>query len=435
MTLTELDKTIDHFITKHHITNRDPAARFDYLKSLGKKFHFSKDIQGKIIHIAGTNGKGSTQQFLWDLLKAHGYRCHIFRSPHLVTIHERIFLNDTMIDDATLMESLHWADTIVNQPIGFFALLTLAFFKCCLAHPSDFILLETGLGGELDATNILEDHVLSIITPLSFDHCEILGYTLGEIAYAKAGIMRAHRPCVCAIQPDEATKVLQHEANKKNTHLLLLDDNPTKIKHYFQSLPDSFELDHQIYDQPGLIGEHQKNNAALAILAYQNLIQKKNQLSPEAINSTLKKTYFEGRLHPIKPGTLTQQIKHNLWVDGAHNPDGAQKLIPFLNNQNQPIYFWINFKYNKDIKQMLRLTTPYAEKIIFQITDAPERASQENIEVICDELKLKKHYCNSFQNAISFLNQQPKGLVLAFGSLHWVGEILSRNVDFCSNKY
>jgi dihydrofolate synthase/folylpolyglutamate synthase len=433
----KFEKIIDYLITKHHIVDKNPAARLNYLKTIAKQFNFSKAIQGKIIHIAGTNGKGSTQQFLWDLLKASGYTCHIFRSPHLVTIHERIILNDTMIDDETFIESLLWADSVVTQPIGFFALLTLAFFKCCRTHPADFIVLETGLGGEFDATNILEDHALSIITPLSFDHCEILGYSLAEIAFAKAGIMRAHRPCVSAIQPDEAKKVLQHEALKKNTPLHFLTQKSlglnlqanslTPLEHNFQTFPNQFALDDQIYDQPGLIGEHQKNNAALAIVAYQQLIEKKNTLSPQAINTTLKNTYFEGRLHPLKPGSLTQKMKQELWIDGAHNPDGAEKLIPFLKLRHEPIYFWINFKYNKDIKHMLNLTKPYAKKIIFQIMDAPDRASQASIEKICEELSIKMHYCDSLEKAIDFFNQQSKGLVLAFGSLHWVGYLLKIN--------
>jgi dihydrofolate synthase/folylpolyglutamate synthase len=412
---------IEHLIQKHHVNNGNPTERFNYLKNIAKQFNFSNNIKGKVIQIAGTNGKGSTQQFLWQLLKSNGYRCHVFRSPHLVTINERIILNNEMISDTLLLEKLHWADQLVDQPIGFFALLSLAFFKCCLEQSADFILLETGLGGEFDATNILEDHALSLITPISYDHCDILGHDLTNIAKAKAGIMRADQQCFSAPQAAEAKAVLtQHAANLK-TPISFLEDNN------FKTLADGFSLNNQNYTTPGLAGEHQKENAALAIAVYQYLINPRQQLNLKEINHTLQNTHFTGRLHPAESGHLTKQLQYPLWVDGAHNPAGVGNLINFIKTTDEPIYFWLNFKSNKDIKTIFEILKPYSNTIILQITEQQDRACKKDMTAITDLLGIQINYSDSIEESIQLFNKQPKGLVLAFGSLHWIGKLLQLN--------
>lgn len=415
------NQTIEKLIAKHHMVTREPAARFAYLQQIAKEHHFSEIITGKVIQIAGTNGKGSTQQFLWDLLKHNGFSCHVFRSPHVIRINERMHFNHQMIEDDALLQALQWADQIVNQPIGFFALLTIAFFKCCTEQPADFILLETGLGGEFDATNSLSNHALSLITPISFDHCDVLGNELTQIAQAKAGIMRTDRPCFSGMQQPAAKKVLTQHAASLKTPISFLED------HAFDPLEDGFSLEGQNYARPGLAGDYQKQNAALALSAYRFLVDPKKQLNLEKINHAIKNTFFAGRLHPVTSGKISQQLKHDLWVDGAHNPAGVENLINFIKTSKKPVYFWLNFKNNKDIQTIFKLLKPYCHTAIFQITEQQDRAAKKDIETITDSLNINIDYADNIENAINLFNKKPKGLVLAFGSLHWVGYLLELN--------
>ena len=281
-----------------------------------------------VIHIAGTNGKGSVSAFLRSMAEAAGLSCHVYNSPHLCRFNERIRLNGKFISDDELIDVLSEVEGVNgSDPITFFESTTVAAFLAFSRHPADLLILETGLGGIFDSTNIVPDTACTIITPIAFDHEQFLGSDIATIAQQKAGIMRSGRPSIWARQQPEAYAQLQQQARQLCVYVRTEGED----FHVTATASGGFSLkaDSETITTPplNLYGHHQKQNAALALMALKTsgLVTDLAAAAEGASHAD-----WPARVQKLKDGHLTQLAGRTLWLDGAHNAHGAQALVKTL---------------------------------------------------------------------------------------------------------
>ena len=286
-----------------------------------------------VIHVAGTNGKGSTIAFLRAMLEAQGKRVHVYTSPHLVAFRERVQLAGKLVSARALNAALEECEAANGgRPITFFEITTAAAFLLFSRVPADYLLLEVGLGGRFDSTNVIEKPHGTIITPISSDHTQFLGETIAEIASAKAGIIKRGAPLVVARQPDDAMAVIDAEAKK-------LGVVPFAAGVDFDGFAQRGKLVYQDEDGlldlplPALAGAHQVDNAALALAAMRHfhLVENEDQLG-----AGLRSVVWPARLMPLR-GALSSYLAEGqeLWLDGGHNAAGAGVLAAALKDMNK----------------------------------------------------------------------------------------------------
>lgn len=285
-----------------------------------------------IIHIAGTNGKGSTLAFLRAMLTANGARIHAYSSPHLVDFHERIMLAGHQISEEDLARHLAACEEAnAGEPITFFEITTAAAFRAFAETPADWLLLEVGLGGRLDATNVITPN-LSVITPISIDHQEFLGTTLIEIAGEKAGIIKPNVPVISAPQKEEAAAILEDIAQKNSSELILGGRDWTSYSErgglVFQDMTGLLDL-----PPPRLQGPHQIINVGTALAAGRRL-----GISEAALRKGVETVQWPARLQRLTKGPLVEAIhaqaaRAEIWLDGGHNEAAALSLANWLRDQ------------------------------------------------------------------------------------------------------
>ncbi len=364
----------------------DNSFYVELLKRLGNP-HLSLP---PVIHVAGTNGKGSTIAMLRSILEAEGYRVHAYTSPHLLTFNERIYLGSSrgqmdarganISDDNlnTLLDEIFTKNG--DNPVTFFefttALAFLAFARC----PADVVLLETGMGGRLDCTNIIAAPVATVITPVSYDHMEFLGDNLPKIAGEKAGIIKAGVPCILGIQSPEAMPVFREQASALNAPLLCADlDFKSEITSDDQMRLISAHplVRSACYPLPNLIGAHQVQNAG-AVLACLQIIAPILPVSDASCAMGLQHIHWPGRMERITRGAYAALLPQGweLWFDAAHNVAGAQTIAAILDhwqhdpNPTQPVHILLGMKENKDMNGVIQVLNPYAASLTqFSIGD------------------------------------------------------------------
>ncbi|NUB08540.1 bifunctional folylpolyglutamate synthase/dihydrofolate synthase [Azospirillum sp. Vi22] len=275
-----------------------------------------------VVHVAGTNGKGSTLAFLRAMLEAAGLRVHVYTSPHLVRFHERIRLAGTLIDDdrlAALLEECEAANG--GGPITFFEVTTVAALLAFAREPADVVLLETGLGGRLDATNVVDRPAVTAITRISYDHRQFLGDTLEAIAGEKAGIFKPGVPAVIYPQPvEEAARTLAIRAETVGAPVPGWSVTPTEGGFRFESARRRIEL-----PLPGLAGAHQIVNAGVALACLDHLPVK---VDDAAVRRGLAAVEWPARLQRLTRGPLAEALPAgwDLWLDGGHNDSAGEVL-------------------------------------------------------------------------------------------------------------
>ncbi|MBA4492522.1 folylpolyglutamate synthase/dihydrofolate synthase family protein [Paracoccus sp. S1E-3] len=310
-----------------------------------------------VIHIAGTNGKGSTQAMIRAGLEAAGKRVHAYTSPHLARFHERIRLAGTLIPEDDLSAILTEIEQVnAGRPITFFELTTAAAFLAFARTPADYTLLEVGLGGRLDATNVVTQPALTIITPVSIDHTQYLGETLPEIAGEKAGILKRRVPVVIGRQQDAALAVIEDRAQRLGAPVIACGQQ-------WQVAPEAdgmiFQDDHGLIDlpRPNLPGPHQIDNAGTAIAALRAL----GFGAPEA-QAAVTRAEWPARMQRLTRGPLVEiATAHNceLWLDGGHNPAGGEAVAATLAGMaRKPTHLICGMLNTKDVAGYLR---PLAE--------------------------------------------------------------------------
>ena len=279
-----------------------------------------------VIHIAGTNGKGSTQAMIRAGLESAGLRVHAYTSPHLAQFHERIRLAGELIPEADLAATLEECEAAnAGQPITFFEITTAAAFLAFSRVPADYTLLEVGLGGRLDATNVIDSPRLTVITPVSIDHTQYLGETLAEIAGEKAGILKRRTPCIVAPQDPVAREVIEARAERLFAPLRIGRQDWDSRREGDSLI---YQDDHGLIDLPlpVLPGPHQIVNAGTAIAALREL-----GFGRIEARAAVTEVEWPARMQRLTRGPLVELAGHaELWLDGGHNPAGGEALAATL---------------------------------------------------------------------------------------------------------
>ncbi len=387
------------------------------------------------IHVAGTNGKGSTLAFIRAILEAGGYKVHVHTSPHLVNWNERYRLAGKLVDDDTLANTIERvASANDGKPITIFEIMSAVMFVLFSEHRADFSLVEVGLGGRFDATNVLQNPVVTAITPVALDHQAYLGDTIAKIAFEKAGIIKRGSPVAVGIQQDEALEVIREVAEKNASRLSIarqdFDFDREATGFVFQDTDGLLDL-----PSPRLSGEHQLANAALAIATIR---LSEIEIADSAFEKAMETVTWPGRLERLAKGRITAQFHDNadIWIDGGHNPNAGEaiaeelaKQIQLSNTKLLMICGMIN------TKEPVGYFTPFAE-LDTEVLTVPISMSDAGIppdELANHAIKagLKASPFGSIDEAVSYaqeLRQAEKNIrVLFSGSLYMIGEILERN--------
>ncbi len=402
----ELEDLLDHLYTLH---GKEIDLGLDRLISLLDKLGNPHLKIPSTIHVAGTNGKGSTIAFCRSILEAANHKVHVYTSPHLVKFNERIRLNGQLAQDNQLYETLQEILRINDsQPITFFEITTAAAFLLFSRISSDFVLLETGLGGRLDATNVIDSPLASIITPISYDHQEFLGDTLQKIAFEKAGIIKSGCPVIVGPQPKEVIRVIKEQATLKRSPLYLYEED--------------WDLDILLsYPEPALKGDHQRINAATAI----KTIQTVTSVNSETIATGLASATWPGRLQ------LLQKDPFEIWLDGAHNPAGGEILAHEIKKWGQDVAVVgiIGMKKRKDALEVLRIIKPVLKKTYMVPVDengktGPSHSPKELCEMAAS-IGLPSDQALDYGHALRLAqNDHPLCKCVIMGSLYLIGEVL-----------
>ena len=388
------------------------------IKKLLKKINFDENSLPKVIHIAGTNGKGSTAAILKSILNHHDYSTHVYSTPHLVKFNERIQLRSKEISNQKLLEYLKYCeDKNEGNLITFFEITTAAAFKAFQDHKADYLILEVGLGGRFDATNILKKSKYAAITPISLDHQDYLGNSLDQIAFEKLGILNSKSTIFINRQKTNVMKFIKSQLKKRKLNANLFN-NHWKIKSNFY-LSNDIKVS---LSKLSLLGSHQLINAGLAIHLARNILKEKFVI--EKTEKALMNCEWPGRLQQIKSGLLNKKIKKykNIYLDGFHNIDGMKALIKSL-PKNRKILI-CSFLNNKKYIQMLSNLSNHFNKIIVV------KMNEENS--ITEDLLpkyLKLYFANSLTDSFKMINKLSSNQTTIYfgGSLYFIGEVIKLN--------
>jgi dihydrofolate synthase/folylpolyglutamate synthase len=314
-----------------------------------------------VVHVAGTNGKGSTVAFLRAALEAAGFTAHVYTSPHLVRFNERIVVAGETIDDATLTDVLAACETAnAGAPITFFEITTVAAFVAFAQKRADYALIEVGLGGRLDATNLVEGPAVTAIAPVSLDHQHYLGNTLEAIAGEKAGILKPGVTGVIGPQPREAAAVIARRAEAVGAPLYrqgaewFVERASNGLRYRGRSGTHDLPL-------PNLPGAHQLDNAGLALACLE--ILGTMPLDGEAVRHGLTHARWPARLQRLTRGPLVDALPRGteLWLDGGHNPAAGEALARMAESwRDRPLGFVVGMLDSKDSTEFLRWLVPHA---------------------------------------------------------------------------
>jgi len=387
-----------------------------------------------VIHVAGTNGKGSTVAFMRAILEAAGASVHVYTSPHLVRFNERIRLAGRVVEDEALNAALDHAERVnAGQPISVFEITTAAAFLLFSEVPADFLLLEVGLGGRYDATNVIANPAATIITPVSMDHPEFLGATVEKIAYEKAGILKPRAPAVIAAQADGALSVIEREAVRLGA--------PRRLegRDYFMRGENGrlvYEDEHGLIDlpRPRLPGRHQFGNAAAAIAALRLVAP---DLPARAFERGLAEAQWPARLQRLRGGELAARAPAGaeLWLDGAHNEAGgrvlAEAMADFEEAGPRPLVLICGTLSSKDTAAFLAHFKGLAREVI-AVPIPGEHAARpaEEVAAIAARAGLPARVAASVGAALDGLATQdwpaPPRVLIA-GSLYLAGAVLEEN--------
>ncbi|MDX5381710.1 MAG: bifunctional folylpolyglutamate synthase/dihydrofolate synthase [Rhodobacterales bacterium] len=379
-----------------------------------------------VIHIAGTNGKGSTQAMIRAGLEAAGHAVHAYTSPHLARFHERIRLAGELITEQHLTEMLeecYAANDGAN--ITYFEITTCAALLAFARTKADYTLLEVGLGGRLDATNVIEKPALCIITPVSMDHEQYLGDTLGKIAGEKAGILKRGVTCIVGPQSDEGLEAIEASAARVGAPLLIHGQHWHVTREGDRLV---FQDENGLVDLPlpNLPGAHQIQNAGAAIAALRHLGQP--EISCEA---AVTRAFWPARMQRLRQGPLVEQARDiELWLDGGHNPAAGEAIGAHLATlPKRPTHLICGMLNTKDIGGYLRPMAAHVDSLqAVSIPDTEATLPAEATAAAATRAGINANVAASVSVALAEIAaKDPAARVLICGSLYLAGSILREN--------
>ncbi|MDR1696292.1 MAG: bifunctional folylpolyglutamate synthase/dihydrofolate synthase [Endomicrobium sp.] len=398
------------------------------LSRIKKFFDMTGNPQNKLncVHIAGTNGKGSTAAFLEAVLRENGYKTALYTSPHLADITERIKVNGKSIPknefNAIAGKYIKYAR---QCRLSYFEYLTAIAFMYFAGQKTDIAVIETGLGGRFDATNVIEKPLVSVITSISLDHCEILGNTVEKIAFEKAGIIKKGTFAVCSEVPPKALKVIQDKALGVSGRLFVLGGD-FFVKHASGSKFDYRGIGREINGiKIPLAGRHQLNNAASALCAVELLAKSGYVFEDKKIKKALSRAVWAARFD-VRKVTLNGK-KFELVIDGAHNEEGIDAFIETWNSQKyseKKRSFIFAAMKEKDYNGTVKKVACLADRVILPDLKNPRAVPQSVLKAeFIKYIGENKVYCaGSAKEALDMIKSRDKAA--AIGSLYLAGEIL-----------
>lgn len=397
------------------------AAITEFLEELGNP---QDDL--KFIHIAGTNGKGSVGAYLESVLREAGYRVGRFISPTLYEYRERIQINGIYISEEDFAETMELLVGVLQErkerrkplpsPFEIETALSFLYFR---KNACDFVLLECGMGGKMDATNVIRTTELAVITSISMDHMEYLGDTIGEIAQQKAGIIKPGADVVTCQQQPQAAAAIEKACRAHHNHLTVGRADQAEVL--------SFDLEHMTFAYSGktitihLAGAHQLENAVLALTAVFALIHRGYAIGDEQIVLGFEHAVWNGRF------TILCREPYFI-VDGAHNPDAALKLKKSIEMyfKDKNLIFLIGVFRDKQYEEICKILTPMAKEVV--VMETPHHPRALPVDILADTVQKynkRVHKTYSLADAVKqgFLLADSEDVVIAFGSLSFTGEL------------
>ena len=383
-----------------------------------------------VIHVAGTNGKGSTVAFMRAIAEAAGLRVHAYTSPHLVRFHERIVLNGVPVAEDALLALLEECEAAnAGRPITFFEITTAAAFLAFSRVPADLVLLETGLGGRFDSTNVLARPAATAITPVSMDHMQFLGDTIGEIAFEKAGILKPGVPCVVGPQAAEALEVIRRRADEIGAPLKLHGVD-WEMRRSPEGAVYSDGAGETPLPLPALPGAHQLVNAGTAVAALR--AWRPSGFDTRALAAGLREVRWPGRLQRLATGPLAGSLPDGweLWLDGGHNPGAGAVLADVVRDWRATgaVALVCAMQENKDIDGFL---APFAGLVDGLVAiDLPGQTTGHPADAIAAagrRVGLAVETAGSVEAAVAAAVRGAGGRVLICGSLYLAGDVLAGN--------
>jgi dihydrofolate synthase / folylpolyglutamate synthase len=392
-----------------------------------------------VIHVAGTNGKGSTIAYLRAILEAAHLRVHVYTSPSLVRINECFRLGriggGVLVSDDELSAALEQCERAnAGAPITIFEVETAAALCLFAQHPADVVLLEVGLGGRLDATNVIDAPLAAVIAPVSMDHTEFLGDTLAAIAGEKAGIIKRNAPVICAEQTPEAMAVIEQQARRLHAPLHAAGEgwhvNVERGRLVFQDDRGLMDL-----AAPRLFGRHQFDNAGLAIatLRAQDLFK----IEPAAFEAGVVNAEWPARMQRLASGALVDQAPQGceIWLDGGHNAEGgcvvAAALGDLEERVSRPLVVIVGMMGNKDAGAFLANFAGLTRHIIaVQIPDRDNAMPPDRLADAARALGMRVETCAGVEAALRSLTRlayEVPPRILITGSLYLAGHVLAAN--------
>jgi dihydrofolate synthase / folylpolyglutamate synthase len=390
-----------------------------------------------VIHVAGTNGKGSTIAFARAILEASGKRVHVYTSPNLVRLNERFRLGSPgggrLVGDDELADVLAECEAKnAGAPITVFEMETAAAFILFSRHPADCLLLEVGLGGRLDATNVVERPLASVITRLSLDHRDFLGDTIEAIAAEKAGILKAGVPAVIASEPREALAVIERQAARVKAPLAIAGEDWTATEEHgrlvYQDADGLLDL-----PAPKLYGRHQFENAGLAIAALRAAGLK---LPALAFEGGMIRVEWPARMQRVSQGKLLPLLpaESELWLDGGHNADGGRAIAAALadleERVSRPLVLIVGMMSTKDSEGFLRHFSGLTRRVITVPINNDQALPAAALAATAQAIGIPAIARDSIESALTTVGKlelSPAPRVLITGSLYLAGEVLALN--------
>ena len=384
----------------------------------------------RVVHVAGTNGKGSTCAFLTSILREAGYSCGLFTSPHLVVINERFQINEKNIDDDTFLHAFEKVKKLADELVAegsyhptYFEFLFLMGMVIFADTEVDYVILETGLGGKLDATTAVEDPIACVITSISFDHMQYLGNTIEAIAGEKAGIIVPGVPVIYDGNDLRAAGVIKKRAQELGSPYYEVKKTDTKIiRNTRAGIDFSYENEYYgntVFSLP-FIAEYQVMNASLALKTIE-VLKERVEVSMEAIGKGLKETRWQGRMETVLPGVI---------VDGAHNEDGVEKFVETAAHfqKDAPLTLLFSAVDDKDYTDMIRTILgkiSFRSVIVTQVGGYRKVPAEKLAEIFraegCPAAEACEDVEEAFQKALEAKGED--GMLFCVGSLYLVGEI------------
>ncbi|MFR5621397.1 bifunctional folylpolyglutamate synthase/dihydrofolate synthase [Blautia caecimuris] len=384
----------------------------------------------KVIHVAGTNGKGSTCAFLTSIFREAGYSCGLFTSPHLVVLNERFQINEKNIDNQAFMSAFEKVKALADELVAegsyhptYFEMLFLMGMVIFAEAGVDYVMLETGLGGRLDATTAVEEPAACVITSISFDHMQYLGNTIAEIAGEKAGIIVPGVPVIYDGNNPEAAKVIRKQAEALGSPYYEVKKENTEILRNTSAGID-FCMENEYYGNTAFsipfIAGYQVMNAALALKTAEVLKDMVN-LPKDSVLRGLRETRWQGRMETVLPGVI---------VDGAHNEDGVEKFVETAEHfqKDYPLTLLFSAVDDKDYTDMIRTVAGrirFQHVIVTQVGGYRKVPAEQLADIFRKEGCLCAESCedveSSFRRALEYRGKE--GMLFCVGSLYLVGEI------------